>query len=85
MSSTAQTTLAAHLLLRFFSDFGGPIPIQLLDAFIIYARKLPVIEHDRLATADHALDRMQLELFLDDLVEFLRPLGRCVVRALVVG
>ena len=67
------------MFLRYFRDvLGEPVPGDVLDALVAYARKIPAAERDRLILAGHASDRMNCELFVEDLMRCLRDFGQSV-------
>ena len=76
---TTQATASGYMIIVFLLDIFEQVPVQLLDGLIVYARKVPAAERDRLISVKHIFDRIQFELFIDAIQEALTPLGRYVV------
>lgn len=66
------------MFLQTYQFTAGQVPVSFLDGPVVYARKIPAVERDRLISSDGVTDRMQFELFLERIVDALRALNRSV-------
>ena len=74
---TPRMILCAHMILTSCDNRPSAIPTALLDALIVFARKIPAARRRRLSAPDAVLEREECELFLIGLVSVLQSLKRC--------
>ena len=74
---TPRTILSAHMILMSFGDRVSAIPPPLLEALVLFARKIPAARRRRLKAPDAVLEREECEIFLVGLVSALQSLKRC--------